>query len=114
MTDQSDRLAGMNTYIDGKLKRYNLLFAVNGGAFAIAQLLADADTQPLLGGITPRMLALGAIGFTILMAIDIWLFGTMMRREFFDNTLVFSTVGKLILLALALLLISGWLLAAFG
>jgi hypothetical protein len=29
--DTIDPLEAMNTYIDGKMKRYTLLFAVNGG-----------------------------------------------------------------------------------
>jgi hypothetical protein len=31
----------LRTYIDGKMRRYYLMFAVNGGAFAIAQLMRD-------------------------------------------------------------------------
>ena len=37
----SDRISGVNAYIDGKMKRYSLMFAVNGGAFALAKLLPD-------------------------------------------------------------------------
>ena len=40
----TDRLSGMNTYIEGKMKRYSLMFSVNGGAFLIAKLFAEQNT----------------------------------------------------------------------
>ena len=39
-------LDSLRTYIDGKLKRLNLVFAVNGGAFAIAKLSLDSKDNP--------------------------------------------------------------------
>lgn len=67
----SDRIAAMNAYIDGKMKRYNLLWAVNGGAFAVARLLplggdASAVTPaaypgPVLGGLSLGGLAVALI-----------------------------------------------------
>jgi hypothetical protein len=42
--------------MEGKMKRYTLLFAVNGGAFAIAQLRPDA-----LNSLTRGHLAVAAI-----------------------------------------------------
>ena len=108
-----DKLDGLSTYIDGKMKRYYLLFAVNGGAFAIAKLLGDPAGQRIAGGLSLRALALGAIIFSLLMWRDIYLFGEMMRCKFFGGTLVFGKGGKRILAVLCLLLISGWLLAAF-
>jgi len=122
MTDQnqsnvlktpSDRLTGMSAYIEGKMKRYSLMFAVNGGAFVIAKLFADQNTKDILGGLSPRALAIGAVMFTLLMWRDIYLFGDMMKREFFDGKLVFQRPGILILHALCSLVIIGWLLAAF-
>ena len=43
-----DPLKTIETYIDGKMRRYTLLFAVNGGAFAIAQLFKDQGNSPFL------------------------------------------------------------------
>jgi hypothetical protein len=115
----SDRLAAMNTYIDGKMKRYNLLWAVNGGAFAVARLLplggdasaatAAADPASVLGA-----LAVGASLFTVVMCADIWMFGQMMRAEYFGGTGVFGTPGRLVLGLIGALIVAGWLLAAFG
>ena len=107
-TDQQT-LDGMRTYIDGKMRRYNLMFSVNGGALAIAKLMADADSAKLLGHLSIRQLAIGAIIFTIIMAIDIWAFAKMMRKRFLGD-LVFSKVGRLILLLLVVLLVGAWLL----
>ena len=109
----AEKLNGMNTYIEGKMKRYTLLFAVNGGAFTIAKLLQDPSRPSALGGLSLHALAIGAVLFTMLMWRDIYLFGDMMREKFFDNDLVFGLDGKRILAALSLLLIGGWLLAAF-
>ena len=108
----TDRLSGMNTYIEGKMKRYSLMFSVNGGAFAIAKLFAQENTQ-ILGGLSLRALAIGAIAFTLLVWRDIYLFGDMMKREFFGGLLVFQRQGIWILHALCILVIIGWLLAAF-
>jgi hypothetical protein len=108
----TDRLSGMNTYIEGKMKRYSLMFSVNGGAFAIAKLFAQESTQ-ILGGLSLRALAIGAIAFTLLVWRDIYLFGDMMKREFFGGQLVFQRQGIWILHALCILVIIGWLLAAF-
>jgi hypothetical protein len=108
----ADRLSGMNTYIEGKMKRYSLMFSVNGGAFAIAKLFAQENTQ-ILGGLSLRALAIGAISFTLLVWRDIYLFGDMMKREFFGGHLVFQRQGIWILHALCILVIIGWLLAAF-
>jgi hypothetical protein len=113
LTTPKDKLDGLSTYIDGKMKRYSLLFAVNGGAFAIAKLLGDPAGQRVVGGLSLRALAVGAIIFSLLMWRDIYLFGEMMRNKFFGGTLVFEKGGKRILAVLSLLLISGWLLAAF-
>ena len=109
----AERISGMNAYIDGKMKRYSLMFAVNGGAFALAKLLPDPNASRVLGGLSMEALAVGAILFTILMWRDIYLFGDMMKREFFGGELVFQGQGKLILHALSCLVIVGWLLVAF-
>ena len=108
-----EKLQGMQTYIDGKMKRYSLLYAVNGGAFAIAEVLGEKESGRLTGGLSLLALAIGAILFTLLMWRDIYTFGMMMRTKFFANKLVFEEGGRRILAALSLLIIAGWLLAAF-
>jgi len=108
-----ERLSGMNTYIEGKMKRYSLMFSVNGGAFLIAKLFTEENTRKVLGGLSPKALAVGAILFTLLMWRDIYLFGDMMKREFFDGKLVFQPPGIRILHSLCILIIIGWILAAF-
>jgi hypothetical protein len=69
-------------YEAGKKRRYDLLFAVNGGAFAIAQLLNNSPDKPL-GGLSLPDLAIGMAVFTILMVWDISKYRTkiVMRRE---------------------------------
>jgi hypothetical protein len=143
LTTPTDRLAGLNTYIDGKMRRYSLLFTVNGGAFAIAKLLGEQQAGKVLGDLSLRAVAIGAIVFTCLMWLDIYLFGQMMRSKFFggdkgdeggiieemkrflrtdmseednplDEPIVFGPQGKFVLGALCMLLILGWSLAAFG
>lgn len=108
-----EKMDGLRTYIDGKMRRYGLLFSVNGGAFAIAKLMADDNSARLLGRLSVRHLALGAIVFTIVMVVDIWSFGQMMRKEFLDE-LAFSKRGKTILLLLGALLVTCWGLVASG
>jgi hypothetical protein len=113
LVSPENKLNGMNSYIEGKMKRYNLLFAVNGGAFAIARLFGEPNTQKILGGLTPKALAIGAIVFTVVMWCDIYLFGKMMRDTFFGGKLIFQRPGQIILGLLSLFLIAGWVLAAF-
>lgn len=104
-------LKALQTYIDGKIKRYNLMFAVNGGIFALAKLISvDGKPNPL-GSLKLIHLAIGAIGFTFVLWFDIWLWGSMMRTKYLESTGSFSWVGKTILSLLASLLIIGWLLA---
>lgn len=104
-------LKALPIYIDGKIKRYNLMFAVNGGVFALAKIIS-ANTQPNpLGSLTLIHLSIGAIAFTFIMWFDIWLWGSMMRFHFLKDAGSFSWVGKTILSSLASLLVIGWLLA---
>ena len=109
----AQKLDGLRTYIDGKMRRYSLLFSVNGGAFAIGKLMTDANSAKLLGYLSIRQLAIGAILFTIVMTIDIWSFGQMMRDRFLGEV-AFSRRGKLILILLSALLVGGWLFVIIG
>lgn len=109
-------LNGLATYIDGKMKRYSLMFAVNGGAFAVAKLMTEADktgNTVLLGNLRLWHLALGAILFTVVIVIDIYLWGQMMKKKFLGD-LAFNAPGKLILIFLGVLLVSAWALVASG
>ena len=96
-------------YLEGKMKRYSLLFSVNGGAFAIAKLL-NAPAPP--GGLSIGGLSVGAIVFTTLMTSDIWLWGAGMRIRHGKD--VFRPVGQTILLMIGALLASGWALVSIG
>jgi hypothetical protein len=110
----SQRLDGLSLYSTGQMKRYYLLFAVNGGAFAIAKLFAESETQTVVGGLSLQALAVGCILFTALMWRDIYAFGELLRTQFFGGKDIFQEGAKLILACLCVLLILGWLLAAFG
>ncbi|MDQ3816575.1 MAG: hypothetical protein M3362_02650 [Acidobacteriota bacterium] len=112
LESDSQKLDGLRTYIDGKLRRYGLLFSVNGGALAIGKLMADANAAALLGGLKVTHVAVGAIIFTVIMVVDIWLFGRMMRRKFLGD-LVFSWPGKVILVLLGLLIVAAWALVIY-
>jgi len=70
-------------YENGKHRRYNLLFSVNGGAFAIAKLLTGelGKAGVVLGGLNMYELSIGMIVFTLCMGFDIGAFGYNMRRD---------------------------------
>jgi len=96
-------------YLEGKMKRYSLLFQVNGGAFAIAKLL-DAPEPP--GGLGIAALSLGALVFSVLMTADIWLWGAGMRNTY--SARIFRPVGQSILLMIGALLCSAWVLVGWS
>jgi hypothetical protein len=64
-----DRL--LKSYEDGKHRRYTLLFAVNGGAFAVAKLLGEEGAAGV-GKLTMDHLAVGMLLFTTVMSLDIF------------------------------------------
>lgn len=105
-------------YEDGKSRRYSLLFSVNGGAFAIASLLLTPST--FLGRLTLPKLSLGMIAFTVLLTLDIFLFGQHMRSTVSKQSIngdmlqIFEWPGKAILIFIGLLICLGWLLAAMS
>lgn len=92
-------------YLEGKMKRYSLLFSVNGGAFAIVQF---SDKMETLGNLGKFGLPLGLVIFTILMTADIWLWGADMRKKY--GRILFRPLGQTILLMIGALLVAGWLL----
>jgi hypothetical protein len=123
-------------YEEGKHRRYNLWFAVNGGAFAVAQFFTTnpedvrGPEDELVGSLTYGQLSLGMVLFTIVMVLDIYMFGENMRQEtikpnstnrhellqlLFSSKLskLFSWQGKLVLILIGLLISAGWTLVSF-
>ena len=98
-------------YEDGKHRRYTLMFSVNGGAFAIANLIVPKHGPEVLGNLTLGRLAVGMIAFNFIMTYDIWTFGDKMRKNYVHD--VFSWQGKTVLVAIGLLISAGWFLAGF-
>ena len=109
MTDEKKVPESFRIYEDGKQRRYNLLFAVNGGAFALAKLIANKDPAPF-GDLKLSCLCYGMVAFTIVMGFDIFMFGRKMRKTYLPDA--FGWVGKTVLFAISALICLGWLLAA--
>lgn len=99
----------LDLYEGGKQRRYNLLFSVNGGAFAIAKLMEAPEN--VLGGLSLRQLSLGMTLFTIIMVADIFVFGISKKKK---NQDVFTGVGMTVLFCVGALICAGWLLVGFG
>lgn len=100
----------LELYENGKHRRYSLLFSVNGGAFAVAKILAGQGN--VLGGLSLKQLSIGMVLFTMIMVWDIFEFGRRNRKEPIPN--VFNPAGKAVLLLLGVLICVGWLLVGFG
>jgi hypothetical protein len=100
-------------YESGKDRRYTLLFAVNGGAYAIATWLLKDGKQVSGTSLRPLEIgiAVGLIVFTVIMCMDIYEFGKKMRNLGYPLRL-FRDGGQWVLGGLAALLILGW--AALG
>jgi hypothetical protein len=69
-----------SVYEAGKKRRYELFFAVNGGAFAVASWLWD-DSKTV-GALKLAATGYGLAGFTWLMSLDLFAFGLGFRRFF--------------------------------
>ena len=111
LTDEDLKLLG--AYLDGKMKRYSLLFSVNGGAFAIASLSKGGEA--IVGTLELWHLALGAILFTVVMTVDIFLWGlSMSRRAGEISNMVFTRPGQIIVGLLSFLLILAWTFSSWG
>ena len=102
--------ASFSTYEEGKHRRYQLLFTVNGGAFAVAKLFVGKDASMVLGSLTLRQLAIGMFLFTVVMSTDIFLFGKKMRDTYSLDA--FHWQGKLVLILIGLIICAGWGLVA--
>jgi hypothetical protein len=99
-------------YEEGKYRRYSLLFAVNGGAFAVAKLFADPPEQSaVLGDLRLWQLSLGMVLFTIVMVSDSIMFGQNMHKKLPE---LFRWQGKLVVTLIGLLISAGWTLVSFG
>jgi hypothetical protein len=63
------------------------LFAVNGGAFAVAKLYTECSGEEceILGSLEVWHLSLGMALFTIVMVLDIFMFGENMRKKTSEN-----------------------------
>jgi hypothetical protein len=99
-------------YENGKHRRYSLLFAVNGGAFAIAKLLMEriANPEMVLGSLRLWQLSVGMVLFTIVMVWDIFEFGLKMQRTYLPHE--FGPRGRIVLLLLGGLIALGWIVVS--
>ena len=115
MTDGTpSELDLIKLYEEGKHRRYSLLFAVNGGAFAIGKLFVEnshAPNCPQLGGLTTTDLAFGGAIFSIVMITDIFAFGWKMKMHPKAADL-FELPGMIVLFLSGFLLSTGWLFVA--
>ena len=109
-TTQLSLKEASDLYENGKHRRYTLLFAVNGGAFAIAKLLTGEPGKQgvVLGNLTLTELALGMAVFSAVMVADIYAFGEKMRTNYLPDA--FQLQGKIVLVLLGALQCVGWLL----
>ena len=92
--DKLSRKDALEFYENGKHRRYTLLFSVNGGAFAVAQLIKEGSS---IGGLSHPVLSIGMVLFTVIMVKDIFEFGEKSKKEP-NSTDVFGEVGKRVLL----------------
>jgi hypothetical protein len=90
---QSQSMELAKLYEDGKHRRYSLLFAINGGAFAVAKLVTQDCTNHacVLGALKLWELALGMMLMTATMVWDIYKFGDKMSEKV-DRA--FTWIGK--------------------
>ena len=111
MNDEKKVPESFKTYEEGKHRRYTLLFAVNGGAFALAKFIADkGPATASVGGLKLSYLCYGMALFTIVMSMDIFMFGQKMRTIYLPDT--FGWRGKTVLVLIGALICSGWVLVA--
>lgn len=109
MNDPKDIPESFKAYEEGKHRRYNLLFAVNGGAFAVAKLFIQKSSC-VLGNLTLLQFGIGMTLFTIFMVLDIFMFGQKMRKKHLPDA--FGWQGKSVLIGIGLLICLGWIQVA--
>ena len=110
-TTRAPQLEALKAYTEGKMERYKLLFAVNGGAFVLGQFMLSAEASQIASVLPLRYLADGAIIYTALMTVDIWFYAQTMRDRFVGDA-AFTPAGKALLLLISTLLIGAWFLAS--
>ena len=111
MNDERKVPESFKTYEEGKHRRYSLLFAVNGGAFALAKVMTDKDpSNASVGGLKLAYLCYGMALFTIVMSTDIFMFGHKMRTIYLPQA--FDWQGKVVLVLICGLVCAGWVLVA--
>jgi hypothetical protein len=108
------RKEAFEIYEAGKHRRYSLLFAVNGGAFAVAKLFIAEPGEPevVLGSLKLWQLSLGMVLFTAVMVWDIFEFGVKMRDNHLSSA--FGRRGQAVLLLIGGLIGLGWFLVGLG
>jgi len=110
MNDDKKIPESFKVYEDGKHRRYTLMFAVNGGAFALAQWIADKGPSAAFGGLKLSSICYGMALFTLAMSMDIYMFGQKMRRHYLPDA--FGWQGKIVLFLIGTLICAAWILAA--
>jgi hypothetical protein len=108
-------------YQDGKMKRYSLLWAVNGGAFAILKFSLErwnptaqgpsagpAGTSWMDNALLLDQIPWGMVMFTLLMFLDIWKFGWTMRGQAGLESSAFQGVGQFVLIMISALILTCW------
>ena len=98
-------------YEEGKHRRYDLLFKVTGGAFAIASLLPRAGNDDrILNNLHLWHVSAGMAVLTTVLTADIFAFGLKMHHK--DEAL-FRWQGRLVLFLIGLLLTAAWVQVSF-
>jgi hypothetical protein len=111
MNDEKRIPESFKVYEDGKHRRYTLMFAVNGGAFAVAQWIANkGPSAASFGGLKLSCICYGMALFTVIMSMDIFMFGQKIRRHYLPDA--FGWQGKIVLFLIGALICAGWILAA--
>ncbi len=111
MADRPE-LEVFKAYEDGKHRRYSLLFSVNGGAFAIANVLSEKPADSVvMGNLHVQQLAVGMLAFTVVMIFDIYTFADKMKRlQGNFKPEIFKPQGKVVLVLIGTLICLAWLL----
>jgi hypothetical protein len=106
----------MSCYENGKERRYKLLFAINGGAYALVGFLMDkakAGDNPPIAVWTFVLIPIALIFYTWVMGLDIHAFGKNMHKlsrcVCGEAWVVYRPQGRRHLLYFCLILGGAWL-----